>query len=56
LRVRLDESTPRGLRRFLTKHEVRTVQEEGWTSMKNGELLRTVEAARFEVMVTAMGR
>lgn len=53
MRVLLDESTPRGLRRFLPGHQVRTVQEEGWTSLKNGALLRVAEDAGFKLMVTA---
>jgi hypothetical protein len=53
LKVLLDESTPRGLRKFLPDHDVETVQEQGWTSMKNGALLRAAEDAGFEVMVTA---
>jgi len=51
MRVLLDECLPRRLRADLRDHEVRTVQEEGWASLKNGELLR-VAAERFDVFLT----
>ena len=51
-RVLFDEDMPRQLRRDLPEFEVRTVQEEGWSSVQNGELL--LRAARtFDVFVTA---
>jgi len=43
---------PRQLRRDLPGLDVRTVQEEGWSSVKNGELLRRASAS-FDVLVTA---
>jgi len=49
--VLFDENMPRKLRRDLAPHEIRTVQEEGWSGSKNGELLRRM-ADRFEVLVT----
>jgi predicted nuclease of predicted toxin-antitoxin system len=51
-RVLFDEDMPRQLRRDLPDFEVRTVQEEGWSSVQNGELLRRA-AERFDVLVTA---
>jgi hypothetical protein len=52
MRVLLDESLPRPLGRLLAEHIVRTVAEEGWAGLENGELLRTA-AARFDVILTA---
>lgn len=52
MRVLLDESLPRPLGRLITGHDVRTVAQEGWTSLNNGELLRE-SAARFDVLLTA---
>lgn len=52
MRVLLDECIPRGLRRQLTGHEVRTVPEMGWASRKNGELLRLAVEAKFDVFIT----
>lgn len=51
-RVLFDEHLPRLLRRKLTEFEIRTVQEEGWGSSKNGALLKLAEPA-FDVLLTA---
>jgi hypothetical protein len=51
-RVLFDEDVPRQLRRDLPGYEIRTVQEQGWSSVKNGELLRKASAT-FDVFVTA---
>ena len=51
-RVLFDEDVPRQLRRDLPEFEIRTVQEESWTSVKNGELLRR-GSQTFDVLVTA---
>jgi len=53
VRVLLDEQLPRHLARELTKHQVRTVQEQGWAGLKNGELLQRAADAGFEIFVTA---
>jgi hypothetical protein len=51
-RVLCDEDLPRQLRRDLPEFEVRTVQEAGWSGVKNGDLLRRAQE-QFEVFVTA---
>jgi hypothetical protein len=51
-RVLFDENLPRLLRRKLPEFEIRTVQEEGWGSIRNGELLRRA-ASEFDVLLTA---
>jgi hypothetical protein len=51
-RVLFDENLPRLLRRKLAEFEIRTVQEEGWGSIRNGELLRRAEG-KFDVLLTA---
>ena len=44
---------PRNLRRELPEFTVRTVQEEGWAGLKNGELLRAVtSSSAFDIFVT----
>lgn len=43
---------PRQLRRELPDFVIRTVQEEGWDGLENGQLLRHASAT-FEVLVTA---
>ena len=51
-RVLLDENLPRKLRRDLPDFAVRTVQEENWTSLANGELLGRAQD-RFDILLTA---
>ena len=50
--VLFDENMPRQLRRDLPEFEIRTVQEQRWSSLENGDLLRAAQT-RFEVLVTA---
>lgn len=52
MRILLDENLPRKLKYELVGHEVATAPEMGWAGVKNGELLRRMEAA-FDVFVTA---
>ncbi|MBV9071011.1 MAG: DUF5615 family PIN-like protein [Acidobacteria bacterium] len=51
-KVLFDEDVPRQLRKELVDFEIRTVQEQGWSALKNGELLRTA-SAEFAVLLTA---
>jgi predicted nuclease of predicted toxin-antitoxin system len=51
-RVLFDEDVPRQLRRDLSEFTIRTVQEEGWSAVQNGELLRRASGT-FAVLVTA---
>lgn len=50
--VLFDEDVPRQLRRDLSDFTIRTVQEQAWSSLKNGELLRTA-SREFDVLLTA---
>jgi predicted nuclease of predicted toxin-antitoxin system len=52
VKILLDECLPRYLKRALTGHDVRTIQEMGWAGRKNGELLALAEPA-FEVFLTS---
>ena len=52
MRVLLDQGTPVPIRRHLEGHEVRTVAQQGWGQLKNGELLAAAEAAAFDVLLT----
>ncbi len=52
MRILLDESLPKELQSELPGHEVRTVQEMGWASLRNGELLGRC-LNRFDVFLTA---
>ena len=51
-RILFDQSTPRPLRRYLTKHMVQTAAELGWERLNNGALLSAAEQAGFDVFLT----
>ena len=53
MRILIDESLPRQLAPLLIGHDARMVQAEGWSSVKNGELLRRAAAAGFDAFVTS---
>ncbi len=53
MRILLDEQLPRQLAQEIPNHEVRTVQQQGWAGLGNGELQRRAAAAGFEIFVTA---
>jgi hypothetical protein len=51
VRALLDECVDRRLARDLTAHDVRTVQQMGWTGIANGDLLARA-AQHFDVFIT----
>lgn len=51
MRILIDECLPKKLKRELPGHDVMTVQERGWSSKKNGELLRLLQG-EFDVFLT----
>ena len=51
--VLLDESLPRQLAFEFSEFEVRTVRQQNWSGLSNGELLRKAESEGFRVFVTA---
>lgn len=52
MRILIDEMLPRSLKRSLSEHEVFTVQEMGWSGIRNGELLAKSESS-FDAFLTA---
>ncbi|RKU33914.1 hypothetical protein C6499_00370 [Candidatus Poribacteria bacterium] len=52
MQILLDECLPKKLKAEFIDHIVFTVQEKGWSGMKNGELLRSAEK-EFDVWITA---
>ena len=52
MRILFDQGTPIPLRAFLIVHTVRTVTQEQWSTLQNGELLTVAEAAGFDVLLT----
>ena len=53
MRILFDQGTPIPIRRFLSAHVVRTAAEEGWSTLRNSELLDAAEASGFDLIVTA---
>lgn len=52
MKVLLDECVPRPIRRFLTGHDIATIEQAGWKGVENGDLLQKAEAA-FDAFITA---
>ena len=53
MRILIDECLPKRIVRLIQGHELHTVPSAGWAGKKNGELLALMEAAGFEVFITA---
>ncbi len=52
MKILIDESLPRYLKRMLAEHDAQTVQDMGWAGIKNGKLLNLAES-EFDVFLTA---
>ena len=52
LRILIDEQLPRQLAPYLVGYDARTVQQESWAGLKNGELLTKAADAEFTVFLT----
>jgi hypothetical protein len=52
MRVLFDQATPVPIRPHLKGHDVRTAAQQGWDTLKNGELLVAAEADGFDVLLT----
>jgi len=52
MRLLLDECVPRPLLRDLTGHDAHHVVDLGWSSKRNGELLKLMVAEHFEARFT----
>ena len=52
MRILLDESVPLAIKTYLGEFSITTVQEMGWSGMKNGDLL-AVAAKQFDIFITA---
>ena len=51
MNILLDECTPRAVKKRLPHLAIPTVQEMGWSGVKNGELLKLAEQ-QFDVFIT----
>jgi predicted nuclease of predicted toxin-antitoxin system len=52
MKILLDECIDWRLAREIAGHEVATARQMGWTTIKNGELLKLATDAGFEAFVT----
>src|ERR1035437_915407 len=52
MRILFDQATPVPLRPYLLGQTVRTVAEEGWDRLRNGDLLSAAEEAGFGLLLT----
>ena len=52
MKIIIDECVPHIVKKRLPEREIKTVQEMNWAGVKNGELLKLVEA-EFEVFITS---
>ena len=53
MHVLFDKNVPYGVSKFLSDHQIETVDERGWATISNGELLQSAETAGFDVVLTA---
>lgn len=53
MNILLDHNLDRRLKRYLTDHDVSTIQEKRWSDVLNGELIHLAESNGFDVLVTA---
>ena len=54
MKIILDESTPHKLRLLIgSRHTVVTTWFQGWSGLKNGELLAVADEAGFDLFVTS---
>lgn len=52
MNIIIDECVPHIIKKRLTQRQIKTVQEMGWAGVKNGELLKLIEAG-FDIFITS---
>jgi hypothetical protein len=52
MRIIFDQATPVPIRTYLKGHTVRTAAQQGWDTLRNGDLLTAAEEAGFDVLLT----
>ncbi len=50
--ILFDQGTPIGIRDSLSEHIIKTANQQGWSTLLNGDLLRVAEEAGFDVLLT----
>ncbi len=54
MKLLLDEQMPRKIaRRFPSEFEIHTVQQQGWSGIKNGELLALAAQHGYDALISA---
>ncbi|WP_129677734.1 hypothetical protein [Candidatus Chloroploca sp. Khr17] len=53
MKILFDQGTPVPLRRYLPDHTITTAYEQGWASLKNGQLLAEAALAGIDLLITA---
>jgi len=52
MRIIFDQATPVPIRSYLKGHLVRTAAQQGWDTLRNGDLLAAAEADGFDLLLT----
>ena len=52
MKILFDQGTPVPLRRHLHPHEIDTAAEQGWSELRNGDLLDRAEENGYEAFIT----
>src|SRR5260370_626259 len=52
MRIRFDQATPVPIRSYLGGHTITTAAQQGWDTLRNGDLLTAAEAAGFDLLLT----
>jgi predicted nuclease of predicted toxin-antitoxin system len=52
MKILFDQATPVPIRTHLQGHLVRTAAQQGWSTLKNGDLLNAAEEAGFDLLLT----
>ena len=50
MKILLDECVTKRLKAHLISHDVSTVKDQGWTGLKNGELMAAAAEKRFDIL------
>jgi predicted nuclease of predicted toxin-antitoxin system len=52
MKILLDECVTKRLKPLLSRHQVATVTEKGWSGLKNGQLMAAASGERFDILLT----
>ena len=52
MKILFDQGVPVPLRKSLNSHEVKTLYELNWSTLKNGDLINRAEANGYDLLIT----